>query len=76
MHTYVKNAVYNVAKDLSRYRRKMVTMEPAIAQYVNPEVESNKNDKSIDGVTDIRLLALYIGMLTRLINIITPLVRP
>ena len=54
MHTYVKNAVYNVAKDLSRYRRKMVTMEPAIAQYLNPAVESNKNDKSIDGLKQRR----------------------
>lgn len=54
MHSYVKNAVYEVARDLSRYNRQVVNMEPVIAQYLKPEVANNKNEKTIDGLKQRR----------------------
>jgi hypothetical protein len=65
----VKEAVFKTAKEIAKLTREEVTMEPQIGAWLRPEVEDNKNSKTIEGLKqrrgDVMIQAVTVASLPR-----------
>jgi hypothetical protein len=50
VHDYVKQALFVAVKDITKHTKEKVNMEPTIVNWLRPEMEGNKNEKTIDGL--------------------------
>ncbi len=50
VHDYVKQGVFKAVKEITKQTKQKVNMEPTIVNWLKPEMEANKNAKTIEGL--------------------------